>query len=46
MNDMNELEKIKIELVTDPTEFTVGVNNFESIIFDLNSQLDRRLMIL
>lgn len=37
---MNELQKIQIELVTDPAELTIGVNDFESIIFDLNSQIE------
>ena len=37
---MNELEKIKIEIVTNPAELTIGVNNIEGIIFDLNSQID------
>ena len=39
-NDMNELEKIKVELISDPTELNTSVNNLESIIFDLNSQID------
>lgn len=39
-NNMNELEKIQIELVTDPAELTIGVNEFESVIFDLNSQIE------
>lgn len=37
---MNELEKIKIEIVTDPAELTIGVNDIESIILDLNSQIE------
>lgn len=37
---MNELQKIQIELVTDPAELAISVNDFESIIFDLNSQIE------
>lgn len=40
VNNMNELEKIKIELLTDPAELTIGVNDFESIIYDLNAQIE------
>ena len=40
VNNMNELQKIQIELVTDPAELTIGVNDFENIIFDLNSQIE------
>lgn len=40
VNNMNELEKIKIELITDPAELTIGVNDFESIIYDLNAQIE------
>lgn len=37
---MNELEKVKIEFVTDPMELDAGVNELESVIFDLNSQIE------
>lgn len=40
VNNMNELEKIKIELITDPAELTIGVNDFENIIYDLNAQIE------
>lgn len=40
VNNMNELKKIKIELITDPAELTIGVNDFENIIYDLNAQIE------
>lgn len=38
--NMNELVKIKVELISEPTELDTSVNDFESIIFDLNSQIE------
>ncbi len=37
---MNKLEKIKVELISNPAELTASVNDSESIIFDLDSQMD------
>lgn len=37
---MNELENVKVELVTSPDEASYSVNQFESIIFDLDSQIE------
>ena len=37
---MSELEKLDVEVVLDPNKFSKEANSLESIIFDLDSQIE------